>query len=68
MKEYHVQKCPRCESNEIGKGIFDGYAPMRVVGKIFSSSSVLTDVCSDCGYVIAMTVSNPHKFKVRKDR
>lgn len=57
-------KCPVCGSREIGKGKFDGYAALKPVGKVFSTgSSVIVNLCTDCGTILGMKVEKPEKFK-----
>ena len=60
---------PLCGCEEIGEGCFEGY------GGLISSKSVLpipqsviASVCTDCGYIIAMRVSQPEKFKKKKNK
>jgi predicted RNA-binding Zn-ribbon protein involved in translation (DUF1610 family) len=55
--------CPECGSSEIGKGKQAGHAVLRPVGKIFSASEVIADVCTDCGYILKLKVAKPHNFK-----
>ena len=59
----------KCGCEEIGEGCFEGY------GGLISSKSVLpipqsviASVCTDCGYIIAMRVSQPEKFKKKKNK
>ncbi|MDP4093626.1 MAG: transcription initiation factor TFIIIB [Bacillota bacterium] len=65
MIDSDTTKCPKCGSSEIGQGKLSGYAALSVVGKMFSGSAVIADVCSDCGYIIQMKVKDPEKFKRR---
>ena len=57
-----TEKCPYCGSRSIGKGIFSGYATLGVKGKAFASSTVEADVCSECGYILALRATKPEKF------
>ncbi len=56
-------KCPKCGCSEIGEGVLEGYAAMRPKGRVFASSSIIADVCSNCGYIIEMRVAKPEKFR-----
>ena len=58
-----VIQCPKCGCKEIGKGILGGYAKMKPVGKIFRASDVIADVCTECGHILEMKVSQPEEFK-----
>lgn len=59
-------KCPDCGSSEIGKGKLDGYAALRPAEKIMSmGSSIMADVCTNCGLIMQMKVKNPEKFKLK---
>lgn len=55
--------CPECGSKEIGKGYQSGYANMIVKGRMFSSSPVEADICSECGLIISFRVRRPKKFR-----
>lgn len=57
-------KCPDCGSSEIGKGKLSGYAAIHPVGKVLSmGSTIIVDVCTECGLVIQMKAEKPHRFK-----
>lgn len=57
-------QCPKCNSLSIGKGKLSGYATIQPLGKVFSmGSAIIADICTDCGYILEMKVSNPEKFK-----
>lgn len=56
--------CPKCSSTSIGKGKLSGYASMAPLGKLFSlGSAIIADICTNCGHILSMKVSNPEKFK-----
>ncbi len=58
--------CPNCGNNEIGKGKLEGHAALIPIGKIFTTgSTIIADVCIECGTIIKMTVEKPEKFKSR---
>lgn len=61
MKEIDT-KCPLCDSTEIGLGYQSSSGTMTPMGK-FVGSTVIADVCTQCGYIISMKVSNPKRFK-----
>lgn len=57
-------ECPMCGSKKIGKGKFCGYAKIMPANKIISNGSeVIADICTNCGYILSMSVKNPEKFK-----
>lgn len=58
----YVDKCPECGSRRIGVGELSGYAAMAAKEKMFASSAIIADVCSDCGLIIRMRVKKPEKF------
>jgi transcription elongation factor Elf1 len=64
--EYNIVRCPRCGSTEIGKGNFAGYASVDPMDKSLYSSVFNADICTDCGLVIQIEVSNPSKLKPQK--
>ena len=58
-----VEKCPKCGSNELGKGKHSGYGVMYPVGKMSLGSDIIYTICTKCGYIIEGYVSKPDKFK-----
>ncbi len=57
-------RCPDCGNNQMGKGKLSGYAALTPVGKIFSlGSTIIADVCTNCGTIVRMKVEKPEKFK-----
>jgi predicted RNA-binding Zn-ribbon protein involved in translation (DUF1610 family) len=61
-----IYKCPKCGGTEIGQGKLAGYAAMRVVGRMFSSSVLVSDVCANCGLVIQTKAEKPERFKPKR--
>lgn len=59
------KECPICGCNEISEGIFSGYvATMKSAKKVFANgSSVVADVCTKCGHILSLRVTEPEKFK-----
>ncbi|APH15354.1 hypothetical protein NPD5_1129 [Clostridium sporogenes] len=58
------KKCPTCGCEDIGEGEQRGYGAMWPIGgSLFSSSEVIADICTECGYILSMRVKNPEKFK-----
>ena len=56
-------RCPDCGSNKIGKGKLEGYAALIPVGKFFTTgSTILADVCTECGTINRMKAEKPEKF------
>ncbi|GKV69773.1 hypothetical protein NCCP2716_22710 [Sporosarcina sp. NCCP-2716] len=55
--------CPKCGSQELGRGKQNGYAVMSPVSKVRFGSAVEYLLCTDCGYIIESYVKNPEKFK-----
>jgi hypothetical protein len=50
--------------NQIGEGVFSGYATMKSPNKVFSlGSNVVADVCTKCGHIVSLRVTEPEKFK-----
>ncbi|HHT66076.1 MAG TPA: transcription initiation factor TFIIIB [Clostridiales bacterium] len=63
MNALERAKCPKCGSTRIGKGKLSGYAALQPEGKAFSfGSAILTDVCSECGFLFNMYADRPEKF------
>ncbi|EPY2302778.1 transcription initiation factor TFIIIB [Clostridium sporogenes] len=61
------KKCPICGCEEIGKGKKRGQGSMFPIGgSLFSSSEVIADICTECGYILSMRVEDPRKFKKKK--
>lgn len=53
-------------SKEIGKVKLDSHAALTPVGKTFSmGSTIIIDLCTDCGTVLGMKVEKPEKFKTK---
>ena len=67
MQESTIDKCPACGSRQFGEGVLDGYASMRPKGKAFRSSSLVAQVCTNCGLIINLKAKNPAAF-IPKDR
>ncbi len=61
--EKEKKKCPECSCTEIGGGTFSGYAALKPINAIIATSPVTAEVCTDCGYILNMRVSDPEKFK-----
>lgn len=66
----NIDKCPLCGCEEIGEGEFIGAGGLDNPHATFQMipSTVCVDLCTDCGYVIAMRVKNPNKFKKNKKK
>jgi DNA-directed RNA polymerase subunit RPC12/RpoP len=58
-----VIQCPKCDSNELGKGIHKGYGVMYPVHQMSLGSDIEYILCTDCGYIIESYVKKPKKFK-----
>jgi len=58
-----TDKCPQCGCSEIGKGKMSGYASLTPQGKVFASSAIVAEVCTDCGLILLLRVEKPHIFK-----
>jgi len=57
-------KCPKCGCTEIGQGDTYGEGSMFPIKNRFKfGSSVIADICTECGYIIEMRVEKPEKFK-----
>lgn len=59
------KKCPKCGSREIVKGKqgFQGKMyPLKSLTAI-GGSEIISDICTDCGYILEMRVEKPAKFK-----
>ena len=58
------KQCPKCGCEEIGKGKAGGYGNILPVGKVFTMGSpVIFDICTNCGHILEMKVTQPYKFK-----
>ncbi|PKM65115.1 MAG: transcription initiation factor TFIIIB [Firmicutes bacterium HGW-Firmicutes-19] len=63
----HSRICPKCNSTELGEGVFSGHATLMPKGKIFSmGSSVIATVCTRCGYIVELKAKDPAKFIPQK--
>ncbi len=58
-----IDKCPQCGCSEIGKGKMSGYASLTPKGKVFASSAIVAEVCTDCGFILRLKVEKPHIFR-----
>ena len=56
---------PKCGCTEIAEGKQSGYARMYPIDNIFAmgGSNVISEICTNCGYILSMRVENPDKFK-----
>lgn len=63
MKDFNVKECPKCGSQEIGRGKQSGYAGVTPYEKMGFSHSLVLIICTDCGWVIGSYVENPTPFK-----
>ncbi|WFD09842.1 transcription initiation factor TFIIIB [Tepidibacter hydrothermalis] len=61
--EKEKKKCPECGCTEIGGGNFIDYTKLKPINAIIASSRVTAEVCTNCGYILNMRVSDPEKFK-----
>lgn len=57
----YKKECPEGGCTEIGEGILN--TALRPINAIITSSQVIAEVCSNCGYILNMKVSKPEKFK-----
>ncbi|PAE23831.1 MULTISPECIES: transcription initiation factor TFIIIB [Bacillaceae] len=57
--------CPKCGSNELGKGKHSGYGGMFPVDKMSLGSDIEYVICTSCGFIIEGYVKKPEKFKNR---
>ncbi|MFY2157273.1 transcription initiation factor TFIIIB [Cytobacillus firmus] len=46
-----AEKCPKCESNELGKGKHSGYGVMFPVDKMSLGSDIEYLICTSCGFI-----------------
>lgn len=59
-----ASKCPKCGSEELGKGKHSGYAVISPMNKMMSMGSDVEHIlCTDCGFIIESYVTKPEKFK-----
>ncbi|WP_010094044.1 hypothetical protein [Ornithinibacillus scapharcae] len=63
MNNRKTEACPKCGSNDLGKGEHAGYALMTPVNKMSFGSKIEYLLCTDCGYIIESYVKKPQKFK-----
>lgn len=62
-----LEKCPLCGCNEIGESSFVDYGGLiNSKSLIPKTQEVVASVCTECGYIIAMRVLKPNKFKKKK--
>ncbi|MEK5064682.1 transcription initiation factor TFIIIB [Cytobacillus sp. FSL R5-0596] len=57
--------CPKCGSNELGKGKHSGHGVMLPVDKMSLGSDIEYFICTSCGFIIEGYVKKPEKFKKR---
>lgn len=63
----NIDKCPLCGCDEIGEGSFAGYGGLINPNSVLPiTQSVTASICTECGYIIAMKVSKPNKFKKKE--
>ncbi len=56
--------CPMCGCEKIGRGKQYAQGKMFPIGKPFSmGSEIVAEICTECGYILTMRVSNPENFK-----
>ncbi|WP_434964676.1 transcription initiation factor TFIIIB [Cytobacillus firmus] len=60
-----AENCPKCGSNELGKGKHSGYGVMFPVYKMSLGSDIEYVICTSCGFIIEGYVKKPEKFKNR---
>lgn len=58
-----AEKCPKCGSNELGKGKHSGYGVIFSVNKMSLGSDIEYLIYSNCGFIIEGYVKKPEKFK-----
>lgn len=67
MADNQEWTCPNCGGQEWGIGKLEGHATLRPFDRIFSTgSSLLVELCTDCGYVSSIRVQDPKKFKRKR--
>lgn len=66
MKEN--MKCPKCGSNQIGQGKQFHEGKMFPINNmtIIGGSDIISDICTNCGYILEMRVEQPEKFRTDK--
>ncbi|MHA4090877.1 hypothetical protein A9490_00045 [Bacillus thuringiensis] len=63
------KKCPNCGFREIRQDLLDVQACLRLtsMNNLFNQfSSVIVDVCTECGNILSMKAEHPEYFKVDK--
>lgn len=63
------KKCPNCGFREIRQYSLDVQAYLRLISTntLFNQfSSVIADVCTECGNILSMKAEHPEYFKVDK--
>ncbi|MFA9396970.1 MAG: transcription initiation factor TFIIIB [Clostridiaceae bacterium] len=60
-KKYPIWGC-----EEIGQGKQGGYGVIITVNNKWTRSVIISDICTQCGYILSMKVKNPEKFKKKK--
>lgn len=50
------QKCPICGCKEIGKGRQAGHGSMVPVGNMWTGSTIISDICTECFIMCVSTV------------
>ncbi|MCS4468922.1 transcription initiation factor TFIIIB [Clostridium botulinum] len=58
------KKCPICGCEEIGEGKLESY--MAPTDGSWLSSKVIADICTKCGYILAMRVKIQKSLKTKK--
>ena len=63
------KKCPNCGFREIRQDSLDVQACLRLISTnnlLNQFSSVIADVCTECGNILFMKAEHPEYFKVDK--
>ncbi|MCI1694209.1 hypothetical protein [Aneurinibacillus aneurinilyticus] len=58
-------ECPKCGSNELGKGMHSGYASMAPAERFGLGSKIIYIICTHCGFIVEGYVEQPKRFKKR---
>lgn len=55
--------CKSCGGSSFTKGKLEGYANIKPIDKLFSSSPLIVTLCKDCGEVASIKVKNLRPFQ-----
>ncbi|TLS37078.1 transcription initiation factor TFIIIB [Pseudalkalibacillus caeni] len=62
-RPFKTTECPKCGSQDLGKGKQNAYGFMYPANKVSMGSEIEYLICTACGFIIESYVKKPEKFK-----